>query len=286
MDNKVLTLVITLTVAIIVIAGVLVPSLDLANDETYATYTNIDGHFSSKVTADVSGSLSSGTYTVNGENVTGLSNRAIIWSDNGAISMLNTSTCNIMYVSGSTASTVGYVNGFDLAIDLETKTVSISNITYSNSTTTPTSVSWTYDNVCFYASATGDYSDLWVTSGGSITISDAKDVYYSIKSGTNMFFFNGTALINGTSDSATVTINGTGIDDYPTLEKVDYSAASGSGLYATYNNNDLYGGYLVVPHTVEGQSDLGSKFTPIMWVILPLVVVSLIVASLVLFRRE
>lgn len=285
MDNKIVTLAITLTVAVIVIAAVLVPALDIANDETYATYTNIDRHYSSKVTDDVTGSLASGTYTINGATVSGLSNRAVIWSDTGVITMLNTSTCNITYVSGSTATTVGYVNGFSISIDYDTKTISITDITYSNSTTTPTSISWTYQDVCFYASATGDYSDLWITAAGSITISDPKDVYYAIKVSSNMFFFNGTEQINGTTTGATATITGTEIDGYP-FEKVDFTTSSGSGIYATYNSTDSYGGYIVVPHKVSGQSEFGSNYTPIMWAILPIMIVSLIIVAVSIFRRE
>lgn len=284
MDSKIVTLAVSLTVAVILIGGLLVPVIGDAEESTTKSYTNLGSHYSTKVTKDVSGSLASTVLTVDGDEVTGLTNRCIIWSDSGVISMLNSSTCNINYIDGGTVKSAGYVNGYDYTIDFESKTVSVTNITYSNSTTTPTSVSWTYDDVCFYASATGEYSDQWVVGEVNLTLSDESDLYYAMKIGTNLFAFNGTDEINSTASGAVCTLNTTPIDGYE-LETVKVTTSSGSDLYVTYNSTDSYGGYLVVPHVVSSQSEFASGYTPILLAIVPIVVVGLLVAAVAVFRR-
>lgn len=285
MDNKLVTIAVSLAVAVIVIGGLLVPVIGDAEKSTSASYTNFSSHYSSKVSKDVSGSLASTILTVDGEAVTGLTNRCIIWSDSGIISMLNSLTCNINYIDGGTVKSAGYVNGFDYSIDYDTKTISVSNITYSNSTTTPTSLSWTYEDICFYASTTGDYADQWVVGAVSITLYDKSDLYYAMKIGTNLFAFNGTDEINSTASGATCTLNTDSIDGYH-LETADITTASGSDLYVTYNSTDNYGGYIVVPHVVSSQSDFATSYTPLMVAIVPIVIVALLVAALVVFKRE
>lgn len=261
----------SIIVAILIVVAVGIPVISSAvEDNLNEKFVNSSNRYSDIVTKDVSGSLSNGSFIVNGKEIDVTSERMVIFSDGGYMNMLNGATCNITTES----QTVGYVNGFDYVIDAETRTVSISNITYSNSTSTPTELGWTYDNVCFFANSTGSYSDRWIVTDATYYVNDVADIYSIFYKDNTLSLFKGEDRITGTG---TLTVDLTKISGVEDAYSFIQGANDGD---LTYNNGttDYYGGYIIVPISILSEKDGLSVVSTIVSVLPILMVIGLLIA--------
>lgn len=282
MDNKLIGISIAVVISVILVGSLLIPVIQDADDGQKYTYVN-KGYRASNVAADVSFSwdstngvtLSDSTKIAPSSATNG--NMVVLAFDTGFIKLNYDGNIASFYAYNETLKYGSNITALDVAIDYDTKTISLSNITAS---TTIEDTSFTYNSWCYVPSLDGDKV---MYAPSALTV----DFYIENDSTISGLFYNGgtwmVSLDNETkvSDfgSPSYTVNLTKTEtDYDNLSKlVGIKNSSGAAYSVTVSSTDYYPAFIVLDRSATGITDTGESISPILWVIPLLVIVAILV---------
>lgn len=281
MDNRLIGLSVAIAVSVILVGSLLVPVIQDAEDGQQYTYVN-KGYQASAVAADVSLSwdatngitLSDSTVIPSSAATNG--NMVVLAFDTGFIKTNYAGTIASFYAYNDTLNYGTNITAMDIAIDFDTKTITLSNITASS---TIADTSFTYSSWCYVPSTDGD-KVLYAPNAA------AADFYIEDDSVLSGFFYNGASWAVSLDDdtevfaygSPTYTVTLTrSTTEYNGLDKIaGITNASGSSYYVSVSDTDYYAAFVVLDRSATGISDVGESINPILAVIPIILIVSIL----------
>lgn len=281
MEMKIVGLAVAAMVAVVVLAGVLMPVLDDYDKSVTETYTNT-GSRSSPITESVTIVYDGSKVTVNGNECSG---HVSFMSDAGFLSYNGSKTTLSFAKLG--VSGYGGLTSLNVTADPSTKTISG---TYTNSGhTDPTEITATWSDWAYAYDPAGEYVMNYYTSSSSDT-----PVYYNNISEVH--------AINTTSSSVYYTWSGKTVTlpDSTTatagLDEQDISGISDahyfntrfnlSGLSYETGGTTYYPPYICAKATVEAMTDTDERNMEILAAIPALVIVAIITGIIVAIYRS
>lgn len=261
-----------IVVAILLLAAVVVPIIDTTAHTGAATVTNTGLKDMRAVDDDVTMVLSNtNSIVVDDEIITGYGYAAVV-SDTVWIA-INNGGLNIFYYDG-TAAGWSAMGGANVAIDYETKTISLTDIVQpgSNWNLDSTSLELSYELFCFVPTLAGE----WITTNSNLSdirVNSAEQFFaLSYSSATFNVIDNNTHYANGTEQEG---------DAITLTEDV-------AGIYSVSINATMTSPVVVVPKTIWGDSSLSPTELQLLQLIPLLITVGIILAvvSTVISRRD
>lgn len=259
-------------VGIIMVSAIVVPIVDTGTDDLKSTRYNI-GQRAELVKEDhtMSYDLSSTfpTATIDGEEVTFTTGSVGIFSD-VFYAYLSSGYANLFFLDGNSWKFVGQVLTFDVNVDADNKTITVSDVAYSSSATITTFTGGTASyKLCAIPDVQGDLTMMVAPSTTSIAYVPSVDSVIGIltKSGASYGFVDGTnpIVVDGVEESEpTIVVNDTGYDGLLTL---DIQTTTPSVYYEDYKPN-----VFLLPYMVTGYVEMGQTTSTIL-VILPVLVI-------------
>lgn len=297
MNNKLVTLIISVTIGLILCATVLVPSLDDAKSEFVDTYNNGPesigvnyATYSTNANLHITMTKSGTTWSVNGIDLNTGDNGAYIMTDNAILILSPTYGYNIRGLTDALA----YValspsswNGVTTEVSSLTIDVLASGITISDANAVQASYVFP-SSYTVYSDLNGDR--VICTGTKALYTDSAKDII-SVGANNTKFFW----CSNG-SDSKVV-FNAALIDSEikytltEVTEDVDTVNIGPTGSYKlaiTYNGNpiDLVPQYICGPREVIQDLGAGSSVLPLLYTIPVIVILSLLVLVTGVIRKN
>lgn len=306
MTNKLIAGVITLTIAIVVLAGVLVPVINDSVDSTKIYYNNDFGvlaaatdepvEYSIRYTGNTSGAISE-TY-INGVKSATVYNgvRAIVISDSLVVSQQNNVASWLISV-GNSVESMNYLATTSSPIEL---TLTADNVSLSFESESNENISLDVPtNWCYYRDDnSSEYRIVDYTSSEKVVyVNDLKQVRgASWVVTTNEFFnFEGTTVnvYGDTPENPTMVYEG-----YNKVMNGVYSFDLGAvisgnrteGVHFDVDNNGtpytVYPYFLVIPNEVFGQTEENEQYSNILQTVPVMALIVILVASISLFRTR
>jgi len=263
--------VVGLTVAIIVLATLLVPVVNDITDQSIAEYNNSAGTYaraSGDETVEINYTWVDGvqTYTVNG-NAVDVSSEIVWMCENKCLLAHST---NPKFI-GDGLGRQDNVRTFNAVINGNTIDFILTTSSHSFSGT------WTVD-YCFYVAPTGDFKSIDVSdSTATVYINSSDDLYYANWTYTvdRWFSGHGTSVSeNGVEKTATVTPHA--IDGVTGAYSITLGATSDDLTYVTDNGGTEYTVhpyFYIVPAKVVGEKMNGGQAIASIIAIIPLIVI-------------
>lgn len=280
MDNKLIGISIAVVVSVILVGSLLIPVIQDADDGQKYTYVN-KGYRSSEVKADVSYSWDS-TNGITLEDSTKIPASAtnngpmmILACDHGYIKTNYAGSTGMFYVFGDSVSAGNNITALDVAVDFDTKTVTISNVTAS---TTIEDLSFTYSEWCYVPAVNGE-------SVMYAPYSTANNFYIEDDASLMGFFHNGatwavslkdtTGVANYGSPTFTASITKTDTD-YNGLSTISIINPGDTDYGITVSDTGYAPDFIILERSATGTTDVGDSISPILYVIPVLVIVGIL----------
>lgn len=231
MNNKLLTLVITLTIGIILTASLLVPVINDAQDGQRITYNNVGLNANLVGTEEVTYSWDAATGITIGTDVIAPNAQAnaaavLVMTDSGFMKTNFNNTTAAFYEFDGTVGAGADITAATITVDPSTKTVTLSDISAS---TTIDDTSFNYEEWALIPAVNGDYV-FWVPYSTSKVIHQGSDsqIYSVYRSGVTwaVSFKGSEATANLNSPTYTTDFAGSPVSGYNGL--VDYSLGTNS----------------------------------------------------------
>lgn len=263
MNGKLITGTVIIAVAVIVVATVMMPALDMANDEINPTFDNTSTNgikmkiVESATITKEAGSATS--VTINDKTVDlNTAANAIVLTDTFVI---NARTTNF-YVITTSASNVNSSTAF-------TATIGSGSITYQIGTATPVTLS--YSGTLLVADPDGDYVNM---ASGTAYLADPDDIYGWSWTNNKLYVSEGEdCTVAGTSGAA-ASIGASKLNQYESL----YNVAVGNVKLDSSGDN-VSPVTVIVPASVEASmTGSGAGLGPILFVMPVIVILAIIVA--------
>lgn len=262
-----------IAVAALLLAAVVVPIIDSTSHTGAAKITNTGLKDMRAVDADVTMVLSNtNTIIVDDETITGYGYPAVM-SDTVWIA-INNGGMNIFYFDGENAGWSA-MGGANVAIDFETKTISLTDIVQpgSNWNLDSTSLELTYEMFCFVPTLSGE----WISATSNLSdlrVNNA-DQYFAIsyKSGTLHTIANNVYYQDGVAQEG---------------DALTLTEGTSPGIYSVTMNTELTSPVVIVPKVVWGNSSLSPTELQLLQLIPLLITVGIIMAvvTMVISRRD
>lgn len=249
MNNKLITLVLTLVIGIIVTGSVLMPVLDNAKEinNPHQDYSNVNANTVSY------GAIDNGTdfvydgssFTINDvessktSSVAFASDTCFMYFDSGSVPKL-------FYVDDSTYSRIQDITAFDIVVN---------NGSFSGTVTTSdgnTPIDYTYSTYALCPNSNGNYVLCDANFSHDYTVKSIDQIWTLKYSGANYYFSTiGDAIkVNGV-DAGTCTVDATAVEGMVTGYTVTVNKTSDSDVSYSYNDTTYYPHYVIVPKSVS-----------------------------------
>lgn len=282
MNTKIVSLAIAAAISIILVAGVLMPAINDAEDGQTITYTNygyqaqaVSGSSAISYTWDSTNGITIGTSTISPSQAAN-GPMVIFASDAGYAKTNFAGTSGEFYGIVSSAITAGSaITACTITVDPTAKTVAITDITAS---TTIADVTLTYSDWCFIPAVEGDivmYAPY--TTAKTFYAEDDSDVYSFFRSGaTWAVSYTGTTAVN-TYGSSTITtdFDGTAVSGYEGLYSYSIDLTP-TDYFVTVSDTSYGPSVIVMDKQASGTTETGNQITPILAVIPVLVIVAIL----------
>lgn len=276
MNNKLITLVITLVVGVILTGSILIPALNDAEHSGAESHSNGTLYMSeARDTTEMILTANNVIYT-NGVEITGTYFPAIV-SDTFMAAVTNNGL-NIFWYADNTTSW-SPIGGANLSIDTSTKTISVTEITLiSSSTLEETSLTVPYNYECYVRTTNGDYAAVAYSNLSTIKVESGDQIRAMAQNNTyGYFWWNNTEVtINGevSATEGVVTLQDSTPEGFKTVSAVSY--------------NGLPANYLIVPAKIWTDGVLDGGMLSLLHAIPILVIVALVLmaAGAIILRRD
>lgn len=296
MNNRLISVILAISVGVIMVGSVLVPTIIDANDDTKVYYNNNYGAF-----ADVSdneeinleittviGTAGSSTYYINGEELNLIQgSRVIVVSENLTIAQEHATGIGITGVDSSGNLFRYLADSVNVAINGESITIEWVRSVDSTSGTINVNSSW-----IFYRSFDGDWRAVeYLSSSRTAYINDFSQVYSSNWIGTTKEFFtlNGTSVEvysgtvgeTATLSTTTATVEATEVMNGVSSFVISSDRETSGAFKFTVDNEgepyDVFPYYFIIPASVYGQTDTNIAIATILFAIPVIVLLSFVV---------
>ena len=285
MNNKILTLVITLTLGIILTASLLVPIINDAQDGQRITYNNVGLNANLVGNESVTYTWEAGTGITIGDDVIAANQSAngpnvLFFSDSGWMKTNFASTVATYYEFDGTINAISNITAATITVDPATKTITISNVTAS---TTVDDTSFNYSEWALIPAVSGDYV-FWAPYSTSKVMhqdDDAK-IYAAYNSGGTwaVSFANGAQTTKTGTVEYTTNFDGAPIEGYEGI--VDYSVGSNAtdGYTITVSDTAAYAQVMAFERSATGvAANNGNEIISLLGVLPILVIIGLVLMA-------
>lgn len=297
METKWIALAVSITVAVTIIAGVLIPVLDDASDDQKTLINNSLGRYSKIVDSDINEfsmslswpDLSTGKayVSINGgdpvETSFSSSRVPLVMTEYGAFEAYSVNSRGLLRVS--TSATTSYIT--DAPINIEVAS-SVVTITTGENDSIVTVATFNVGNWLFYPDLDGDYTAVNTTTDADTTIyiNSIDDLFFATNINTDSLGFvsgHGSSCtfynVEGTPTYSMSLANYSQYDDFTDVISTtiaDYDISTDAGVNA---DNSAFSPFIVmVPRVIEGHTDLNNSVLSLYGAIPVMVIVALLAA--------
>lgn len=299
MNTRLISVILAISVGVIMVGSVLVPTIIDANDDTKVHYNNNYGAFADVEKEDnvlitmgaVLGDSSGGSMTVNGDEVAfGGGGRSLLLSDN--LSIVHNFTNGLAF-SGISESGLINKKFTELTLTIANGEISATGTTDGGETE---SYSFDYD-WCYYRANTGDYRLVdFLNTTRTVYLNNIDQIKSSgyIPTTGEFFSFSGLDVTIVDSDlnseliKATATVNEV-MDNVSSIVISSDPTNSSAFKFSVDNEGEPYDvlpSYFVVPYEVIGQTDTNIAIATILFAIPVIVLLSFVVFIVRTFSRN